>query len=80
MNYVNFNTFYLLTLLIFGQKLVDSSDSAGLIWTQLGLFNELRKFQHSLLADLTGLIWTRLDSSGLYFEYLILLADSVEIA
>ena len=43
-----------LSAVILGQKLVDSADSTGLVWTRLGLFYELRVFQHFLFADSTN--------------------------
>ena len=76
MNYVYFTIFYLLTLPILGQKLVDSADSTGLVWTRLDspgldwdylmnyIYINLFYFQTQLDSNHSaGLLWTRLDSS-----------------
>ena len=64
MNYVYFTIFYLLTLPILGQKLVDSADSSGLDWTRLGLYQSFY-FQTRLdWHDSAVLDWTPLDSTG----------------
>ena len=63
MNYVYFTIFYLLTLPILGQKLVDSADSTGLVWDYLMnyIYINLFYFQTRLDShDSAGLLWTRL--------------------
>ena len=67
MNNAYFNIFYLLTLPILGQKLVDSADLTGLVWDYLMnyIYINLFYFQTRLDShDSAGLDWTPLDSTG----------------
>ena len=70
-----------LSAVILGQKLVDSTDSTGLIWTHLGILSEMHVFQLFWLAysndwliwtlqESSGLNWTHLDSTGLVWTQL----------